>query len=428
MHDSMTSIKAMERLKNYTYSLLRKSEKYTKTDMVYLVKGGFWTSLSYITSNILALCLSIAFAHLLSKENYGTYQFILSISSILSALTLTGMNISITRSVARGFEGSFKKSIPVQIKYNTVASLAALIIALYYGIQHNTEMMLGVIIIGATVPFINALNTFTSFLGGRRYFKTGFWFGIFQNIPYYIVMIGSLFFISNPVILITVNFGVNLLIMAILHFVTIYLYKPNNQIDESAISYGKHLSLGSIAGTVIGQLDNILVFHYLGTAELAIYAFATNIPERLNAFLKSFSGLAFPKFSVKTNAELKAGFFVKSLRFALMTAVISTIYFLFAPWAFRIFFPQYEISIAYSQIYAIMLIFGGLTILPITALTASGAKKEMYMYNIVSPLINIITMFTLIRLSGIWGLIYAKGITSLLNYGLLGYLIRNRKI
>ena len=70
-------------------SILRWSEKYTQTDMVYLTRGGFWLILGKIVFNISGFLLIIAFANLLSKEAYGTYQYVLSVASILAIPTLS---------------------------------------------------------------------------------------------------------------------------------------------------------------------------------------------------------------------------------------------------------------------------------------------------------------------------------------------------
>jgi len=79
-------------MKNRLVPFLRWSEKYTKLDMVYLTKGGFWMTLSQVSSNMLSLLLVIAFANLLPKETYGLYRYILSLAGMLNSLSLTGMN------------------------------------------------------------------------------------------------------------------------------------------------------------------------------------------------------------------------------------------------------------------------------------------------------------------------------------------------
>ena len=73
----------IKKIKEKIYNLLRWSEKYTKTDMVYLAHGGFWLSFGQIISSLSSFLLAIAFANLLPKETYGNYKYILSIASIL---------------------------------------------------------------------------------------------------------------------------------------------------------------------------------------------------------------------------------------------------------------------------------------------------------------------------------------------------------
>ncbi len=67
----------MQTLRAKICNFLRWSEKYIKTDMIYLVKGGFWLTLGQIISSVSSLLLVIAFANLLPKETYGIYKYFL---------------------------------------------------------------------------------------------------------------------------------------------------------------------------------------------------------------------------------------------------------------------------------------------------------------------------------------------------------------
>ena len=55
---------------------LRWTEKYTRTDMVYLVSGGFWLSIAQIGTSILGFLLTMVLANLLAPELLGEYRFL----------------------------------------------------------------------------------------------------------------------------------------------------------------------------------------------------------------------------------------------------------------------------------------------------------------------------------------------------------------
>ncbi len=161
----------LNNFRNKAYGLLRLSERYFKTDMMYLVKGGLWLTFGQIVSSFSIFLLAIAFANLLPKEAYGTYKYALSLAGILTALTLTGMNTAVTQAVARGFEGTLKKSFWIQLRWSVLMIFAAAGGSVYYFLRGNEVLGFALIIIGILSPILNSANTYTAYLGGKKDFK-----------------------------------------------------------------------------------------------------------------------------------------------------------------------------------------------------------------------------------------------------------------
>src|SRR5579872_3261570 len=113
----------MNALRERLYSILRWSERYTRTDMVYLFKSGFWLQTSSFSIALLSFLLYVVFGRVLPKDVYGNYQYLLSLASIASAFTMTGMNTAVMRAVARGFEGTFLASLRIQLLWGAVPLL-----------------------------------------------------------------------------------------------------------------------------------------------------------------------------------------------------------------------------------------------------------------------------------------------------------------
>jgi hypothetical protein len=94
-----------KRLHSILVRFLRWSERYTKTDMVYLANVGWWTNLTLILTSFGGLLISIVFANFLSPQTYGVYQYLLALSGLVAAISLSGMNTAVTQAAARGYEG-----------------------------------------------------------------------------------------------------------------------------------------------------------------------------------------------------------------------------------------------------------------------------------------------------------------------------------
>ncbi len=401
----------MEWLKNWIFSILRRSEKYTKTDMVYLAKGSFWLNLNNIISTLLAFILSILFANYVTKETYGNYQFIVSIASIIGTLSLTGMNAAVTQAVARKLEGVLKDSVKTQIRFSFIPFLIGLCISAYYLIQTNNVISISVLIISILMPFSNSLNTWGAFVSGKKRFDSFFWQSQIINSLYYVAMIFIIFLAPSAIFLVIANFGAMFIGNLIAYFYTINKFKPNNNSENAALDYGKKLSLSSILPLVALQIDNILVFHLLGAQNLAIYAFASNIPDKFMSLVRPLSTLALPKMAERAEGWEKSSFVPKVLRFFVLSVFMSLIFIIFAPLIYHTLFPAYQESIRYAQIYIFATAFSATASFCISAIFASRSNN-IFKFNIFNPIINILAITLGAYTLGIWGAILGKIIGS----------------
>ena len=402
-------------LKVKVYNFLRWTEKWLKTDMVYLTKGGFWLTAGQIFSSLSAFLLSIAFANLLPRETYGTYKYVLSIASLLSIPTLSGMTTSLAQAVAGGYDGSFIPALKARIKWGLFGALASLILSGYYFYQSNSTLTIGFLITAVFLPFMDSFNSYEAVLIGKKLFKTSTKYNITIKAVATIAIISTLYLTKNIFLIIFSYFIIYTILRFIFLQITIYKIELNPKQDPKTISYGKHLSLMNVISTAASQLDKILIFNYLGAIELGIYSFAIAMPEQIKGLLNNIQTLALPKFTQSTHHENRKTILIKMLKFSVIVFPVVIIYIITAPYIFKLFFPQYLDAVFYSQIFSLSL----LTIpagLPITFLQSQVSTKKLWQLNLITPITQIIVMFIGVYFYGLMGLIMARVISRIINF------------
>ena len=398
----------MERLKNRSIEALRSLEKYTKTDMVYLAKGGFWLGIGQFVATGSAFIISIAFANLTSPETYGLYKYILSINSLLLITTLSGMDSAITQSVARGFDGTLKPAIKEKIKWGAIGSIISLGISIYYFIQGNMILTLAFSITAVFTPFTESFDMYNSLLWGKKLFDTQTKYNIIKKCIALVLIVSTLFLTKNIYFILLAYFISITIPNIFIYFIIKNKYQVNQSIDPNAIKYGKNLSFIYIITLILGELDKILVFHYVGAINLAIYSLAVAPNDQIKGLLKNVNSLAMPQFSKRSISEIKNSIWHKVLILGLSITGIVIIYILLAPMLFKTFFPKYLVSIPYSQILSLSLIPVVISGFLYTILEAQKAEKQLYQYNIYNNIFSLIILFPLVYFYGIWGAIFSR--------------------
>ena len=402
------------------YRLLRSSERFFGTDMVYAGTGGLWLTGGQFATTLLAFVLAVALANFLEPEKYGNYKYILSLADVIGVFTLTGLTTAVTRAAARGCDGSlgtaFKRSLTWSISMLVIAGA----LGAYYLTQGNALLGIGLLVIGATMPLIVAASLYRPFLMGRGEFKWGALGGILQNgVPLLAVLI-TVFFTDSVLALIAAYFVSNLLVVTLLYRLAMRTARNREQ-DPAMVGLGNHLSVMGIISTIASQFDSILVFQSLGGAALAAFSLATAIPDVIRGTFKNVDALAMPKFAGKSKEEMKRAVWSKFPVLLFMTLTIGTAYALAAPYLFSLFFPAYMSAVPLSQVYAL--------ILPLSFMLASAyfdsqaAVKERYILNIFNSTTRI--GFTLIGIYffGLWGAIAGRLVSRFFNVLLSAYLI-----
>lgn len=344
------------RLKDALKRGLVRSQKHTGLDMLYLAQGGFWTTLGFGATGVVSLLLAIVFANLLPKETYGSYKYVLSIGGLFGFLTLTGMNAAVGQAVARGQLGALTYAVRFQLKWNLLFTAALGAGAAWYLWHGNATLGWSLLVLGVLTPIASAFTTYPAFFGGRRDFRRSALYSTVSIALYAAAMTVALLLTRDVLTLVIVYAAVNAAIPVLFHLMIVARFRPTGLDEEERakmVRLGSHLTLTNVLATVSQYLDGVIVFKFVGAADLAVFAFAGVMPERVRSFLKRGVAIATPKLAVMSLEATRKSLTKRLAQGAAIGALLAGLYALVAPFVFRYVFPQYEASVLYSQLIAL---------------------------------------------------------------------------
>lgn len=397
-------------VKNWVRSFLLQSQEYTGTDNVYVAKQGFWTTAGFAFNSIIGLLAVIAYASLVPPEVYGTYKYLLSLVGLLGFLTLSGANTAVAQSVAAGNDGALRYTVRLQLKWNMALVATGFAIASWYAWNGNWIFAVCMGILSISVPLTSAFNTYGPYLTSTRQFrKSSLYGGIAALIAGSLNLIAVL--LSDSVVIWIVAYSVGTLLPCL------YFYRevahslpvaPDKQEKSAILRYLGHLSLVNIL-SIIGQyIDKVLTFQFVGPAALAVYSFASLGPDRMKGWLKGVGGIIFPKVAERTLNQIDEVFYRRILMSAGIGALAAIAYSLAAPLAFRILFPKYLDSVAFSQVLSINLVATMANIYMGHVFTSQKIIPVLYVGATTVNILRIVAFIICGYHWGVWGIVGAS--------------------
>ncbi|MBI4437485.1 oligosaccharide flippase family protein [Candidatus Uhrbacteria bacterium] len=390
--------------------------------MVYLARGSFWMIARQVGISIISFGLAIAFANLLPQETYGAYKYVISASLLLSVTTLSGINTSLTRSVAKGYEGSVVPALRARMKWGVLGAALALLVVLSYQIQENRLLSAIFVVVAIFLPFKSSFSVYQAYWQGKQRFDIFSKFAVAQELFVALALVATIVLTNDLFTLILVYFIAQTAASGFFYFLTKRRLE-NQTRDPETIPYGRYISFSGVLFAIANNATDVVIWHVLGPASVAIFAFALRPPQELRRLFTEAFPIALPKFSQHTKEDIQRTLMGKIAKLYLLLIPCTIAYILLAPFIFTWLFPAYLESVYYSQWISLSILVTPLSLFG-TVFQALGRTKELYISSVLAPLLLVPALILFVWLYGLSGVIVAWLVTQTINAVVTIYLFK----
>jgi O-antigen/teichoic acid export membrane protein len=392
-----------------------------------LLKNTFFISALRAVQLMAGIGSTYVMAHLLSKNLFGQYHFILNCIGLVTLFAMKGLNESVMQSVARGFPGTFRHSIPVAFYWSLLGSVALAGLGSWYLFENQFLLAKGFLIAAVIFPFTHGLTQWKAVRTGREDFigllRTDGLASIIMNA----LMIGAMLLVPDSYIW---PLAMLLLIPAIQNILLtlkgIRAIDPNLPAEEGSIAYGVKTNFYSAFNIAAKHIDKLLLFFFLSPVALATFVAADRIVDLLRNFVSDLAAVLAPRF-----ARMKS-FTGKLDRIMMWFSIIygaSVMVFAFTlmPWILTfIFGDSYHDAVPYAQALMLSVAFGNSASLRFRFIRSQMDTRGFKHITVYTSVLRIAVSLILIPFWGITGAVISAISYSILTAAVVHVVLRKR--
>ncbi len=394
---------------------LRWSERYLKTDMVYLAHGGSWLFLSQIVAATASLGIAIGFARFFPREEYGTYKFLLTLLGVITLTCLRGMDSIVTQASSRNNDGTVLYALYTKVRWGILGSLCSVGIGVYYYMHANTTIASAMFLAALFIPYMDPIGIYSSILNGKRDFRLLAILDSTSQIAATVILLIGMTYAKSAALLFFLYCASWTLARSIALWISLKKYPATNAIENGWREYGLHTSLVGSMSVVLASIDGFAVFHFLGASELAVYTFAMAPILQMRNLSAICTTLATPKFAIQNGSVIREHLAHRSRVLFMIGLGVVACWILAAHTVYAVLFPQYIDAVPFSQVFSITIALSlgsSLVAGVINSRITLVPKHLLYLWNIPSLILGIGSI-TLIQYFGIWGAIVSQILSSI---------------
>ena len=384
-------------------------------DVGYFLRGGLWLSIPFLVNYALGVLRTVAFARFIDVSTYGKFTWIIGLSGTLSVLTLPGINIALTETVARGNHGSMIDAALARLRWGLLSSLAMVGAALYYSFyKGDTTMMSAILIASAFIPLNSALQVVQGFYNGRKRFDKLSLMTIAVTITSTTILVIVMVMQKGLLWLTATNCIAQVIVYGLFYREALNQVRDSPR-DPHMLAYGKSLTWANAISSIAFEMDSVILGVFSGFGNVAIYNIASVLPESLKYFIKMLSPLTLPKIAENPDKKIYTPETRKKLIYLLAFNILFVLVgIIIIPFIITILYThRYDASIGYAQWLMISLVFGWPGSFFDAALQARKQSRSIYTFNIIYGLLQVGTLIIFVPIWGILGIVFSRIVTRL---------------
>lgn len=295
-------------------------------DVRYFIQNGTWVTVRYGIITFTGLLLSIAFSREVSKEVYGQYQFILTVISFLSLLSLPGLNLVSLRESVQGNDGALLQAVKKSFQWSFGITAIALGYAFYLLTKGEYDLALALGIGGVIAPFYYAPNNWYVFYEGKKNFYSSSLRIIISQFLLLICLWAALRLEVPLPYLVAIYYAIPALLSIYYFFEVRFAIL---QISKRAIAQKLDTALGvvfTVQKYIFSLSETLIVFcitFLFGFEMLALFQVANMVVLAMSGFIAALFSLYLPHF-----IKGKRGLTVRGIGYALLAGFPAVFIFL----------------------------------------------------------------------------------------------------
>ncbi len=340
----------------------------------------------------------------LTLEEFGTYSFVISLTSLMTIFGFIGLKNSIMQSVARGHLATYRNSLPLSFAGCLMGSFIMLMIAHFYQKTDQTVLMYCFIIAAISLPFYEGLSQWRQISLGKENFKSFFKLETaWQFAMHASMIVVALIFPNNIPLAVLVFLGVPSVLNTVLTIRDLRALKPDETNEPESIRYGIRTSFYAAFNTLAVQSDKLLLFLFMSPASVAVFVAAERIPELMRNLVQDGIAAMAPRFARECSytKDLDRALKMSALILGLLIAAFSVT---ILPWLLILIFgEEYAESVPYAQALALSVAVGNAATLRYRFIRSQLDSKSYAKITITTSVFRVMSSALLIPLFGIAG-------------------------
>ncbi|MDD5089335.1 MAG: oligosaccharide flippase family protein [Candidatus Wallbacteria bacterium] len=260
----------------------------------FLVRKASPVITSNIVTSILAAVSNFMFLSLISARTFGQFKYFQAFLPLLAIFSAQGISIALEQDFARKKYGEFGKAVAMQIRFS-LAGITLLFAtgAYFYHLRNFNQCAAAVLAAVLYIPYFVFPTAYSCYSGKKMFSSVGFFFSLRALLQHTTVIALILLTRSeNALLYIAAILVVPSIFNTAVYVITVRKKEFfTNTETGGAVGYGLKISLGSVLCESLAEVDKLLLKHFGGYQEVAIYSAAQIIIRLVKIFQKNIASV-----------------------------------------------------------------------------------------------------------------------------------------